>query len=107
MKAVTMRGHLFDMSVLMAKNSQKVALGNASMNARGDIVSESGHVIKPREEIAREYHKNRPKVTRQVALRDIPEEQYISAEEAAASMQQRTDEGPSAERKSKKRLTDD
>lgn len=105
MKAVTMRGHPFDMSVLLAKNSQKVALGNASMNARGDIVGETGTVIKPREEIAREYHKNRPKVTRQVALRDIPEEQYISAEEAAANMQ--TNEGPSAERKSKKRLTDD
>jgi hypothetical protein len=81
MKTLTMRGKQIDMARLVALNSHTVALGNASMNARGDIVGEGGKIIKPREEIAREYHKGNPRTVRQVALRDIADEAFITPEQ--------------------------
>jgi len=80
MKVRTMRGQSLDMARLMAQNSHQVALGNASMNARGDIVGEGGKVIKPREDIAREYHRNNPKAVKQVALRNLRDEVATPAE---------------------------
>lgn len=74
MKTLSMRGKSVDMASLMAQNSQKIALGNANMNARGDIIGPGGKVVKPREQLAREYHRSNPKAVKQVALRDIKQE---------------------------------
>lgn len=82
MKATSMRGKPVDMLRLMAENGHRRALGNASMNARGDLIDNQGNVVKPREELAREYHKNNPKAVKQVSLRDISEEVFISPAEA-------------------------
>ena len=84
MKVKTMRGASLDMARLMAQNQYQLALGNASMNARGDIV-EGGKVVKPREQIAREYHRNNPKAVKQVALRNISDEVFLSPSEAMAA----------------------
>jgi len=81
MRVLTMRGQHLDMARLMAQNAHKIALGNASMNARGDII-DGGRVIKPREQIARDYHRGNPKAVRQVALRDISQEVFVSPAEA-------------------------
>lgn len=87
----TMRGrsgahpHGFDMARLIAQNSTKVALGNANMNARGDIVGPGGKITVSREEIAREYHNKNPKAVKQVALRSIADE-VISYETPAEAM---------------------
>lgn len=96
MKVRTMRGQSLDMARLMAQNAHKMALGNASMNARGDIV-ERGRVIKPREEIAREYHKHNPKAVKQVALRNIRDE-VVTPSEAWDAVK---------DAKKKRKLTDD
>jgi hypothetical protein len=90
MKVKTMRGKPLDMARLMAQNQYKIALGNASMNARGDIV-EGGKVVKPREEIARDYHRNNPKAVKQVALRnisDLSEEVFMTPVEALNAAKQ-------------------
>lgn len=84
MKVKTMRGQSLDMARLMAQNQYKLALGNASMNARGDIV-EGGKIVKPREQIAREYHRNNPKAVKQVALRDLANEVLVTPAEAIAT----------------------
>lgn len=81
MKVKTMRGQSLDMARLMAQNQYKLALGNASMNARGDIV-EGGKIVKAREEIARDYHRNNPKAVKQVALRDLTNEVLVTPAEA-------------------------
>lgn len=83
MKVKSMRGVLLDMSQLVARNQKAVALGNASMNARGDIVNSKGVVIKPRSEA--QYNSNNPKAVKQVALRDISSEVFVSPAEAAAA----------------------
>ena len=88
---------MLDMARLMAQNSHQVALGNASMNARGDIVGAGGKVIKPREEIARDYHRNNPKAVRQVSLRNLRNEVVTPAEAMDAAK----------EAKKKRKLADD
>ncbi len=84
MKIHSMRGQVVDMTRLAAENAHKIALGNASMNARGDLIG-NGSIVKLREQIARDYHVANPKAVRQVALRDIKTEVFVSPAEAIAA----------------------
>ena len=52
---VTARGQPFDMAKLRAENATKPALGNASRNARGDIIDKKGTVLKTQEQITAEW----------------------------------------------------
>ena len=80
-----MRGQMVDMARLAAENAGKIALGNASMNARGDIIGPRGKVVKTQEQVTREYNSTNPKAVKQVALRDIKREVFVSPAEALAS----------------------
>lgn len=48
------RGKEVDMVSLAKKNEKAVALGNAHMNGRGDILGKGGKIIKTREELINE-----------------------------------------------------
>lgn len=85
MKVKSMRGVLLDMSQLVSRNQRAVALGNASMNARGDIVNNKGEIVRPRAQVVPQYNANNPKAVKQVALRDISSEVFVSPAEAAAT----------------------
>ena len=85
MKVKTMRGELIDMGLLVAKNEKAIALGNASMNARGDIVGPNGEVLKARGIAAQDYYASNPKAVKQVALRNLSAEVFVSPAEAAAT----------------------
>jgi hypothetical protein len=52
---ISMRGEVIDFNRLRMANAEKPALGNASMNARGDIIGQGGVVIKTQEQIDTEY----------------------------------------------------
>lgn len=52
---LTMRGEPIDMASLAANNSATRALGNANMNARGDIIGQGGTVLKTQEQIEAEW----------------------------------------------------
>jgi len=80
----SMRGQIVDMARLAAENAEQSALGNASMNARGDIIAPGGGVVMSREQIAREYNATNPKAVKQVSLRDIKSEVYVTPAEAVA-----------------------
>lgn len=88
MKVVSMRGEVLDMGRMIAQNEKTVALGNASMNARGDIVGPGGKIIKRREQVATEYYAANPKAVKQVALRDISKEVFASPAEAVETITQ-------------------
>ncbi len=107
MKVRSMRGKVLDMGALVNANARKVALGNASMNARGDIVGRYGVVVKPREAVVEDYHAHNPKAVKQVALRDISKEVFVSPAEAveaarAALAQKDSAHNPAAQRKPRK-----
>jgi hypothetical protein len=90
MKVVSMRGKVVDMARLSAENADRVAVGNASMNARGDLLGPGGSVIATREQIARDYHASNPKAVKQVALRDLKQEVFVSPTEAVEQQRPKT-----------------
>ena len=87
MKVKTMRGQTLDMGRLIAQNEKAVALGNASMNARGDIVGAGGNVVRAREDVAKDYYNRNPKAVKQVSLRNISSEVFVSPAEGIAELQ--------------------
>jgi hypothetical protein len=52
---ISMRGEVVDFNRLRIANAEKPALGNANMNARGDIIGQGGVVLKTQEQIDAEY----------------------------------------------------
>lgn len=52
---ISMRGEVVDFNKLRLANANRPALGNASMNARGDIIGQGGVVLKTQEQIDAEY----------------------------------------------------
>lgn len=52
----TYKGRAIDMQALLMVNEHAVALGNANMNARGDILGEGGQIIRTSEQITEEYY---------------------------------------------------
>ena len=52
------KGQEVAFEALRAKNEKMVAIGNAKMNARGDLLGKNGQIVKTREEIALEYNTN-------------------------------------------------
>jgi hypothetical protein len=113
MKITSMRGQSVDMARLIAQNSHKVALGNAHMNARGDLIGKDGLVTVMREDIARDYHKSNPKAVHQMPLRSINKEvvAFDTPAQALAKqkeiMLQQADKVLKSVGKKPKRLSDD
>lgn len=87
MKVVSMLGVTLDMSKYIAENEDMVALGNASMNARGDIVDKNGNILKKREEIAADYYKNNPNAVRQVGVKNLEKEVFKTPAEVMKDLQ--------------------
>ena len=55
-KHVTARGKPFDMNQLRLNNARKPALGNASKNARGDLIDKKKNIVlKTQEQITAEW----------------------------------------------------
>jgi len=109
----TAKGRPIDWEALRRQNENSIALGNAKMNARGDILSKGGKVVKTREQIEEEYNKFNPNAVQQVSIKEpivkeptakstkienpknIPEE-FITPKEAVNRL---TKKAPSKKRK--------
>jgi len=52
----TMQGRMVDIEKLRAANETARAVGNMAVNARGDVLGASGQVIRPKEQVMREYY---------------------------------------------------
>lgn len=69
-------GKELDSEMLFA-NDRTPAIGNMNVNAGGDIIDAHGNVVKPRDEVAREYHTTHKKtVVTSSILDDIDDEEY-------------------------------
>jgi hypothetical protein len=84
----TMKGKTLDLTPIMAKNANVVAIGNANMNARGDVLGPGGVIVKRREEVAQDYHNSNPKAVRRVSLKDVQADIFPSPAEALAKLKQ-------------------
>lgn len=66
---ISMRGEAIDMNRLRSVNANTPALGNANLNARGDILGQGGIVIKTQEQIEQEWAAN--KAAREASVRPV------------------------------------
>lgn len=82
MKIKTMRGRTLDVGAIMAQNETTVALGNAKMNARGDIIGPGGQIVRRKEQIAQEYHKRNPNAVKTVSLKELQPDVFLSPSDA-------------------------
>lgn len=53
----SIKGVEIDMEGLRKTNEKAIALGNARMNARGDLLGKNGKVLKTKEQMSQEYNK--------------------------------------------------
>ena len=52
----TMQGRMVDIEKLRATNEEIRAVGNMSVNARGDVVGTGGKIVKTKEQLMKEYY---------------------------------------------------
>jgi hypothetical protein len=84
METRSAKGRYLDFAVLTQQNGLEPAIGNAGINARGDIIGRGGVVITTAEEIKGEYNKNRTFAAKTVALSNLEDEILLSPAEAVA-----------------------
>lgn len=83
--AVSYRGKEVDMVSLAKKYEKNVALGNAHMNGRGDILGRGGKVVKSREKQLAEYYEGNRARTETVNLK---QESVKEVEKEVAAVQE-------------------
>lgn len=93
------RGKDVDMISLAKKYEKTVALGNAHMNGRGDILGKGGKIVKTREEQLAEYYEGNQKQIKSVNLK---EDSINDVEKEVKSLQEEIREELKAKPKSKK-----
>ena len=52
----TMQGRMVDIDKLRAQNETVPAVGNMSVNARGDVIGQGGKIVKAKESVMKEYY---------------------------------------------------
>lgn len=56
----SMQGKEIDVDKLRQRNETTLAVGNAKVNARGDVLGPGGKIVKKAEDIAAEYYTGKP-----------------------------------------------
>lgn len=64
----TMRGKTVDIDLLRKKNELTPAVGNAKVNARGDMLGPGGKIIKSRDQIVNDFYKQTTKTIPEPSL---------------------------------------
>jgi hypothetical protein len=82
----SMRGRVVDMEALQARHEKLPAVGNANMNARGDVIGPRGELVTRREQIVQAYAANNHKGVRHVSLKSLPDEVFETPAEAMARL---------------------
>ena len=65
----SMRGKNVDMDLLRKRNELTPAVGNARVNARGDELGAGGKIVRPKEEVLKDYYKSSTGVVSEAATK--------------------------------------
>jgi hypothetical protein len=65
----SMQGKSIDMDLLRQRNELTPAVGNAKVNARGDELGPGGKIIRPKEEVLKDYYKSNSGVKDELATK--------------------------------------
>lgn len=74
------RGKEVDMVSLAKTHNKTIAIGNANMNGRGDILGQGGRVVKTREEQLKEYREATRVTESSVNLKDVETTKEVETE---------------------------
>ena len=104
----TMQGRMIDIEKLRSSNENIRAVGNMNVNARGDILGRGGRIIKPKEQVMREYYEQ-PKgrvsdvptkrIVRTPQKQPIPQAEVIQSKVINPQPKRRTTPRPKVEKK--------
>ena len=86
----SMRGKEIDMGAMVSKNATARAVGNASMNARGDRIDTQGNILMTREAIDagyEAYYRENPQAVRNATLAALEAEASSPADALKAARQ--------------------
>ena len=86
----TMQGREVDMEKLMRQNELMPAVGNISVNARGDELGAGGKIVKKREQVVAEYYENNPKVVKEKSRIVETKEDTVTSTASASANSKRT-----------------
>ena len=79
----SMQGKSIDMDLLRQRNELTPAVGNAKVNARGDELGPGGKIVRPKEEVLKDYYKASSGVKDELATKKGETNSQPSAEEIA------------------------
>jgi hypothetical protein len=65
----TLKGSVIDMEALRISNDKSVAVGNMSINAKGDLLGKGGEIVQTSQERTQQYYKGNPKAVKNVSLK--------------------------------------
>jgi len=68
----TARGKQVDLDLLISRNELTPAVGNAKVNARGDMLGPGGKIIRKREDVLKDYYKSHPGMRNEVVVKANP-----------------------------------
>lgn len=83
---VSMRGLTIDMDAMRAAGETTPAVGNAKMNARGDILGRKGQIEVRREQLAAQYAAQNPQGTTAVSLKPALPDTFETPAQAMARL---------------------
>ena len=79
----SMQGKSVDMDLLRQRNELTPAVGNAKVNARGDELGPGGKIVRPKEEVLKDYYKASSGVKDEIATKKGAAKTEPTAEELA------------------------
>lgn len=100
-KVKTKRGRDIDFGQLMRSNDTVPAVGNASMNARGDIIDSQGKIIKTAKQVSEEYYSRSPNSVKNVSIKPDADEAEIKTEVEETKVEEKEKEKPAPRARSK------
>ena len=86
----SMRGTVVDMEAMRASNERSVAIGNARMNTRGDIVGLGGKIVARREQLVQAYYKDNPNGVKHMSIKDVFADDFMSPAQALENLSKQT-----------------
>jgi len=78
----SMRGTIVDMEALRTKHATSPAIGNAKMNARGDVIAKDGSVLVSRDKIVQAYYASNPQGVKHASLKQTTAETFETPQQA-------------------------
>jgi len=74
----SMQGKQIDIDLLRQRNELTPAVGNARVNARGDLLGPGGKILRKREEVLADYYRDHPKtVPTKKAKTDTANQEWV------------------------------